>query len=127
MSFGNIYSVDVQSAFSDDVLGTIEKAITAECDIDDAHYPKIIQCDIRSGTKFAVRFNAECKMEAARLPSGEYGVCFHGGIDRIVFEDLETVSWMQVEWAYAGKVMHPTAIAAEGDAEADTSADKELQ
>lgn len=107
MSFGNIFSVDVSAAFSGDSIGGIQSTIQTEYGIDDAHYPKIVKCDMRSADKFTVSFNRENLMEAVRMPSGEYGVHYEGGIDQIFFAEKTTLTWMQVEWAYAGKVAYP--------------------
>lgn len=107
MSFGNIFNVDVSAAFSDDAIGGIQSTIQTEYGIDDVHYPKIVKCDMRSATKFTVSFNRENLMQAVRMPSGEYGVCYEGGIDQIFFAEPTTLTWMQVEWAYAGKVVFP--------------------
>lgn len=107
MSFGNIFSVDVSAAFSDDAIGGIQSTIQTEYGIDDVHYPKIVKCDMRSADKFTVSFNRENLMEAVRMPSGEYGVCYEGGISQIFFAEETTLTWMQVEWAYAGKAVFP--------------------
>lgn len=107
MSFGNIFSVDVSNPFSDDVIGGIQSTIQTEYGIDDVHYPKIVKCDMRSADKFTVSFNRENLMQAVRMPSGEYGVCYRGGIDQIFFAEPTTLTWMSVEWAYAGKVVFP--------------------
>lgn len=107
MSFGNIFSADVSAAFSGDAIGGIQSTIQTEYGIDDVHYPKIVKCDMRSADKFTVSFNRENLMEAVRMPSGEYGVCYEGGIDQIFFAEETTLTWMQVEWAYAGKVAYP--------------------
>jgi hypothetical protein len=42
-------------------------------------------------------------MKAVKMPSGEYGVTYQGGIDRIDFAASTTLTWFQVEWAFAGK------------------------
>lgn len=107
MSFGNIFNVDVSNSFSDDAISGIQEIISAEYGMDSVHYPKIVQCDMRSADKFTVSFNRQNLMEAVRMPSGEYGVCYKGGIDQIYFAQETTLTWMQVEWAEAAKVVYP--------------------
>lgn len=104
MSFGNIYNVDVTSAFTGDALNQVQSEIKAEYAIDDVHYAKIVKCDIRSAAQFDVSFNSQNDMTAVLLPSGEYGVTYQGGIDRIEFAETATLTWMQVEWAFAAVV-----------------------
>ena len=98
MSLGNIYSVDVSSAFSGDAIADVQSAIKTEYSIDDVHYAKLVKCDMRSATEFEVSFNRENLMK----PSGEYGVTYVGGIDQINFASSTTLTWFEVEWGYAG-------------------------
>lgn len=102
MSFGNIYSVDVSNAFNGDAIATVQSAIKEKYGIDDVHYAKIVKCDMRSATEFEVSFNRENAMQSVKMPSGEYGVTYEGGIDRIDFTSSTTLTWFQVEWAFAG-------------------------
>lgn len=110
MSFGNIYNVDVTDAFSGDALPTIQSAIKAfyvngdQPVIDSVHYAKVVKCDMRGAAQFSVSFNRENNMTAVLLPSGEYGVTYMGGIDRIEFAESTTLTWLQVEWAQAAIV-----------------------
>lgn len=110
MSFGNIYNVDVSNAFSGDALATVQSEIKAAYTnndqpvIDDVHYAKVVKCDMRAAEAFSVSFNRENNMTAVLLPSGEYGVTYTGGIDRIDFAESTTLTWLQVEWAQAAIV-----------------------
>lgn len=102
MNWGNIYNVDTTSAFTGDVIGTVQSAIKAEFFDGDTHYPLIGVCDMRSADEFTVTFNKENTLKAVKMPSGEYGVTYGGGIDQIEFAASTTLTWFQVQWAYAG-------------------------
>lgn len=102
MSLGNIYSVDVSNAFSGDAIADVQSAIKTEYSIDDVHYAKLVKCDMRSATEFEVSFNRENMMKSVKMPSGEYGVTYVGGIDQINFAASTTLTWFEVEWGYAG-------------------------
>lgn len=102
MSFGNIYNVDVTSDMTGDVLSTVQTAIGSAYSIDSVHYAKVVKCDMRSAESFEVSFNEDTKMTAVLMASGEYGVTYMGGIDQIDFEETTTLTWFQVEWAFAG-------------------------
>lgn len=101
MSFGNIYNIDTTSAFTGDVLSNVQDAIRAEYGIDSVHYAKVVKVDMRSASSFTVSVNAENTMKAVLMPSGEYGVTYKGGIDRLTFAESATLTWLQVEWAFA--------------------------
>lgn len=103
MSFGNIYNVDTTAAFTGNAIEAVQSAIETEYDIDSVHYAKIVKCDMRSANPFEVDFNRQNSMKAVKMPSGEYGVTYQGGIDRIDFAESTTLTWFQVEWAFAGK------------------------
>lgn len=102
MSWGNIYNADVSKALSGDVLATVQGAIETKYAIDTSHYPMIGVCDMRAADAFTVTFNAENTMTSVKMPSGEYGVTYKGGIDQITFAASTTLTWFQVQWAYAG-------------------------
>lgn len=104
MNWGNIYSVDVSQAMSGDVLPDVKGSIKSAYGLDAVHEAKIGKCDMRAAAAFEVAFNGENKMTAVKMPSGEYGVAYEGGIDRIDFKAETTLTWMQVEWAVAGIV-----------------------
>lgn len=103
MSFGNIYNVDTTAAFSGNAIEAVQSAVETEYEFDSAHYAKIVRCDMRSASEFEVSFNSQNSMKAVKMPSGEYGVTYQGGIDRIDFAESTTLTWFQVEWAFAGK------------------------
>lgn len=102
MSWGNIYNVSVTSAFSGDALPAVKNAIHTAYFDDDTHYPIIGVCDMRAADAFTVTFNKENTLAAVKMPSGEYGITYVGGIDQIKFEASTTLTWFQVQWAYAG-------------------------
>ena len=104
MSLGNIYNVDVTTAFQGDVIGDVQSAIRTKYGIDAAHYAKIVKVDMRAAESFAVSMNRENQMTAVMMPSGEYGVTYAGGIDRIDFSASTTLTWLQVEWAFGAVV-----------------------
>lgn len=101
MNWGNIYNVDTTSAFTGDVIGTVQSAIKAAFFDGDTHYPLIGVCDMRAADTFTVAFNRENKLTAVKMPSGEYGVHYEGGIGRIEFAEATTLTWFQVQWAPA--------------------------
>lgn len=102
MSWGNIYNVAVTSAFDGDALPTVKSAIQTAYFDDDTHYPMIGVCEMRAADTFTVTFNKENTLTAVKMPSGEYGVKYVGGIDQIKFAESTTLTWFQVQWAYAG-------------------------
>lgn len=104
MPLGNIYQVDVSSAFvaEEDQLQNIRDAIRVAKDIDNAHTAKILLVDMRSENSFTVMLNRMDVVTAVKMPSGEYGITYIGGIDRVIFTEEATLTWFQVQWAYAG-------------------------
>lgn len=104
MPLGNIYQVDVSTAFAaeDDQLQSIRNAIRVAKSIDDEHTAKILLVDIRSESSFTVQLNRMDVVAAVKMPSGEYGVTYIGGIDRVIFAEEANLTWFQVQWAYAG-------------------------
>lgn len=104
MPLGNIYQVDVGTAFAaeEDQLQSIRDAIRLEKGIDDAHTAKVMLVDMRSESSFTVMLNRMDEVTAVKMPSGEYGVTYIGGIDRVIFTENATLTWFQVQWAYAG-------------------------
>lgn len=104
MPLGNIYQVDVSTAFAaeEDQLQSIRDAIREAKDIDNAHTAKIMLVDMRSDSSFTVMLNRMDVVTAVKMPSGEYGITYIGGIDRVIFSGESTLTWFQVQWAYAG-------------------------
>lgn len=102
MNWGSIYNVDVTSALTGDVLADVQEAIQTEQGMDEGHYPLIGVCDMRAADTFTVAFNRANKLTAVKMPSGEYGVHYEGGIGRIEFAEATTLTWFQVQWAPAG-------------------------
>lgn len=102
MNWGSIYNVDVTSALTGDVLADVQEAIQTEQGMDAGHYPLIGVCDMRAADTFTVAFNRENKLTAVKMPSGEYGVHYEGGIGKIEFAEATTLTWFQVQWAPAG-------------------------
>lgn len=104
MPLGNIYQVDVSTAFAaeEDQMQSIRDAIRVAKNVDDAHTAKIMLVDMRSESSFTVMLNRMDVVTAVKMPSGEYGVTYIGGIDRVIFTKEATLTWFQVQWAYAG-------------------------
>lgn len=102
MSWGNIYNVAVTSAFDGDALPVVKSAIQAAYFDDDTHYPMIGVCEMRAADTFTVTFNKENTLAAVKMPSGEFGITYAGGIDQIKFATSTTLTWFQVQWAHAG-------------------------
>lgn len=104
MPLGNIYQVDVSSAFTaaENQLQGIRDAIREAKSIDNAHTAKVLLADMRSASSFTVMLNRMDEVTAVLLPSGEYGVTYIGGIDRVIFTEDTTLTYFQVQWAYAG-------------------------
>lgn len=104
MPLGNIYQVDVSTAFAaeEDQLQSIRDAIRVAKNVDNAHTAKIMLVDMRSESSFTVMLNRMDVVTAVKMPSGEYGVTYIGGIDRVIFTEEATLTWFQVQWAYAG-------------------------